>query len=129
MQRTLPGPFAARELGHGVWHLSAGGSAAPQLYLTIPGNVGSGVLKDPGIRRLQLEWRDDGVTVSVTGTHGVGILTASTAIVHEARERLYDGLPLAGFDAQAKQFWKRVFLLIRIPGGRFLLRFLARRKR
>ena len=37
-----------------------------------------------------------------------------------------DILPLAQFDQKAKRFWGRVFRLMRIPGGRYLLRFLAR---
>jgi hypothetical protein len=39
---------------------------------------------------------------------------------------LYDSLPLADFDRSAQRFWNRVFRVMRLPGGRFLLRFLAR---
>jgi hypothetical protein len=42
---------------------------------------------------------------------------------------LYEALPLAGFDATARRFWRRVFLLVRLPGGRYLLRLIAQRKR
>ncbi len=38
---------------------------------------------------------------------------------------LYDSLPLVKFDADARRFWRRVFGLVRIPGGRYLLKFLS----
>ena len=37
--------------------------------------------------------------------------------------------PLAGLDEKARRFWRRVFRLVRIPGGRHLLGVLARRSR
>jgi hypothetical protein len=51
------------------------------------------------------------------------------AIVHEPLPKLYAELPLAGFDERARRFWRRVFRLVRIPGGRHLLGVLARRPR
>jgi hypothetical protein len=36
---------------------------------------------------------------------------------------------LADFDARARRFWRRVFVLVRIPGGRRLLGMLARASR
>jgi hypothetical protein len=38
-------------------------------------------------------------------------------------------LPLVSFDDKARRFWRRVFRLVRIPGGRHLLGVLARRNR
>jgi hypothetical protein len=37
---------------------------------------------------------------------------------------LYESLPLVSIDADARRFWRRVFRLVRIPGGRFLLKIL-----
>ena len=51
---------------------------------------------------------------------------ATSAIVHEPLGHLYESLPLVKFDAKARRFWRRVFRLVRIPGGRYLLKFLAR---
>jgi len=34
--------------------------------------------------------------------------------------------PLASIDADARRFWHRVFRLVRIPGGRYLLKLLTR---
>jgi len=46
---------------------------------------------------------------------------------HRARTgtELYAALPLAQFDRRARRFWRRVFLLVRIPGGRSLLGMLT----
>jgi len=57
------------------------------------------------------------------------VLKTRNAIIHEPLTRLYEGLPLASFDPAARRFWRRVFRLVRIPGGRHLLRFIARRSR
>jgi hypothetical protein len=81
------------------------------------------------ITTLGVEWRVDGVRLALSGANGVRYLTAGSAIIHEPRVHLYEALPLAAFDSDAKRFWKRVFRLMRIPGGRFLLRFLARGRR
>jgi len=54
---------------------------------------------------------------------------ARTATIHEPRPELYQGLPLVVMDDAAKRFWRRVFLLARIPGGRRLLRWIAERSR
>jgi hypothetical protein len=132
IRRTLTGPFQTQDLGGGLWQVTAGTSAAPaalEIYLRIPAAAGAMLLTQPGIRRLDVAWSADGVVVNVAGTSRTGVLEASSAIIHEPQNRLYDALPLAGFDAQARRFWRRVFLLVRIPGGRHLLRLIARRKR
>jgi hypothetical protein len=50
-------------------------------------------------------------------------------IVHEPLGRMYESLPLAGIDANARRFWRRVFWLVRLPGGRYLLKLLTRGRR
>lgn len=128
-RRTLSGPFVACDLGGGLWQLTAAAPAALEIYLRIPAAAGGAILAQREIRRLDVEWRADGVMVQVMGAGGAGVLEASSALIHEARDRLYDALPLAGFDAAARRFWSRVFLVARMPGGRHLLRWIARRKR
>jgi hypothetical protein len=54
---------------------------------------------------------------------------AQSASIQEPQNALYERLPLASFDARAQRFWRRVFLLARLPGGAALLRALARRRR
>ena len=132
IRRTLTGPLSTRDLGGGLWQVTAGtpaAAAALELYLRIPAAADAMLLTQPGIRRLDVAWGADGVVVHVAGASRTGVLEASSAIIHEPQNRLYDALPLAGFDAQARRFWRRVFLLVRIPGGRHLLRLIARRKR
>jgi hypothetical protein len=59
----------------------------------------------------------------------VARVEAAAAIVHEPARNLYAALPLAEFDGRARRFWRRVFLLVRIPGGRSLLGILAHASR
>jgi len=125
-QRTLSGPIQVQHLGAGLWQLTA--AAAVQVYLRVPTASRSAALEQRPIQQLVLQWRHGGVTVSVTADAGVRVLEASTAVIHEAQNRLYEALPLAGFDARARRFWRRVFWLLRIPGGRYLLRLIARRR-
>jgi hypothetical protein len=129
-QRTLSGPIQAQHLGGGLWQLTAGAAAAGavRVYLRIPSVSRSAALEQRPIQQVDLQWRDGGVRVSVTTDAGVGVLEASTAVIHEAQNRLYEALPLANFDVRARRFWRRVFLLIRVPGGRYLLRLIARRR-
>jgi hypothetical protein len=128
-QRTLSGPILAEHLGGGLWQLTVGAAAAVRVYLRVPAGGRAAALEESPIQRIVLQWRDDGVTVRVTGGAGEGVLEASTAVIHEAQQGLYDALPLAAFDARARRFWRRVFLLMRIPGGRYLLHLIARRRR
>lgn len=88
-----------------------------------------GVLSTGGILAITVEWGSYGVNITVSSTAGVRQLTADSVIIHQPRPGLYAALPLAGFDAAARRFWRRVFLLMRLPGGRFLLRFITQGKR
>jgi hypothetical protein len=129
LKRTLSGPVRAEELSDGFWRLTVGAPDAVQVYLRFTPGTDCAGLQDRGIRALDLQWLANGVSVRVAGTGGVRVLEAETAILHEAQSRLYDALPLTGFDAKARRFWQRVFWLIRVPGGRYLLRLIARRRR
>ena len=127
---SLPGPFTGEHLGAGLVRLvgAAGAVAATEVYLRLPGPEASGVL-EPDIARLDLNWRPAGVTVTVSARGGTRRLEADSAIVHQPKNDLYRALPLAEFDRDARRFWWRVLGLMRIPGGRLLLRAIARRRR
>ena len=127
-RRSVAGPIRAQDLGGGLWELTAAVPDAAQVYLKVAPGTDCAALQDRAIRHLDIEWHAAGVSVRVMGAAGGGVLEAGTAIIHEGRAHLYEALPLAGFDAKARQFWRRVFLLIRIPGGRYLLRLIARRR-
>jgi hypothetical protein len=131
MRRNFTGDFAAQDLGKNVWRLTRG---APQridviVQGTRPGATPSSVARAFGteaVTNLGIEWHSDMALLSFMSGDRVETVEAANVIVHEPLRHLYEGLPLAQFDQKAKVFWGRVFRLMRIPGGRFLLRFLAR---
>jgi hypothetical protein len=130
MRQSLPGPFSAMKLNPGLWQLTAQAADGARVYLHGATPEASKLLEDTRIAALEFEWRTDGVMVMVrvTGADGVRYFKSESVFIHESKARLYDNLPLASFDAAAQRFWKRVFRLIRIPGGRLLLGAIARRR-
>jgi hypothetical protein len=72
-------------------------------------------------------WQQRGALVTLTAGGGLMQIRARTVILHEPKAQLYDGLPLVRLDEAARRFWRRVFWLVRIPGGRRLLGLVARR--
>jgi hypothetical protein len=127
-QRRLSGPFGARDLGHGAWALSDVPSGT-EIYLKGAEPDAAQVLAAGRIDAVVLEWLHDGVGLALERGSKVARLRAGGAIVHQQSGQLFDGLPLASFDSDARRFWRRTFRLVRLPGGRYLLRFLARRSR
>jgi hypothetical protein len=131
MRRNFSGEFAAQDLGKNVWRLAR---AAPhRVDVIVPGarqgSAASSVARAFGteaVTNLGIEWHSDMALLSFMSGDRVETVEGATVIVHEPLRHLYAGLPLAEFDQKAKTFWSRVFRLVRIPGGRFLLRFLAR---
>lgn len=127
MQKTVSGPFTVRHSGVGAWQLTT--QTGVEVLLTGTGADSTDILQGPGFDTLVLEWLADSVRVTTRGAQGVRSLVTSSVLIHEPRPKLYEVLPLAGFDAAAQRFWRRIFGLMRIPGGRYLLRFIARRGR
>lgn len=128
-RRSLPGPFSATRLNSGLWQLTAETPDGARAYLRGAGPEASKLLAGMRITALEFEWRTDGVMVRVTGAEGVRHFKSESVFIHTPATRLYDSLPLASFDTGAQRFWKRVFRLIRIPGGRLVLGAIARRRR
>jgi hypothetical protein len=127
MQKTVSGPFTVRNLGAGGWQLTT--QTGVEVLLRGAGAAAPEILQETSLASLRLEWGTDAVRVTTRDAQGVRSLVSRSALVHEPRPRLYEKLSLASFDADAQRFWRRVFGLIRIPGGRYLLRFIARRGR
>jgi hypothetical protein len=127
--RNVSGPFSARKLRTGRWHLYTEASVGAELFLEGVRAEDGEHLQGKVFASLGLEWHADEVSVTLAGVTGVRHLSASSAVLHEPQPRLYEALPLAVFDAGAKRFWNRVFSLLRIPGGRHLLRFIAASRR
>src|SRR5580693_8893999 len=128
-RRSFRGQFLAHSLGPRVWRLAR--SHPPALEIIVRG----GEFDAPrlsslaGCTQLCLEWRESDVELSIESPSGNTCMTAASAIVHETQPQLYEGLPLAEFDPAARRFWRRIFRIVRIPGGRYLLGFLTRRSR
>ena len=129
IRRSLAGPFSAAKLNSGLWQLTAEVPDGARVYLRGAAPEAPKLLADMRITALEFEWRTEGVIVSTTVAGGVRHFKSESVFIHTPAARLYDSLPLASFDADAQRFWKRVFRLIRIPGGRFVLGAIARRRR
>jgi hypothetical protein len=129
MRRNLPGTFLTRELGAGAWRLSRGQGAPIEVFLRVADAEAAEAFRLPAVSDIDIEWRAESVLLTMTSAARRRTIKAQSAIVHEPLGHLYAALPLASFDDQARRFWRRVFRLVRIPGGRFLLGVLARRTR
>jgi hypothetical protein len=124
MRRNLPGTFSVRDLGRGAWRLH---SEPAHVSVIVRGAEGSAL--PAAVRDIDIEWRADDVLLSVTSDGQRRVIRSQTVIVHEPLADLYAALPLADLDDKARRFWRRVFTLVRIPGGRHLLGLLARGSR
>lgn len=87
------------------------------------------VFRPPTVSDIDLEWRAGTVALALTSAERRRSIRTQGAIVHEPLPRLYEALPLASFDEKARRFWRKVFRLLRIPGGRYLLGVFAHRSR
>jgi hypothetical protein len=128
MRRKLPGTFLARDLGEGAWRLSRGEAAPIDVFLRGAESGAAEALRSAFVRDIDIEWRAEMVLLTMTSAEQQRTVKAQSVIVHEPLARLYEALPLATLDANARRFWRRVFRLVRIPGGRYLLGALARRR-
>jgi hypothetical protein len=127
MRRNFSGPLTSRVAADGTWRIAR--SSPPEMQIIVIGADPNSVRAcGTTLREASVEWRAGSVLVT-TSSPRAATIEARSAIVHEAVPNLYAGLPLAQFDARARRFWRRVFLLVRIPGGRRLLGTLARASR
>jgi hypothetical protein len=128
MRRNFANPCSARDTNLGTWRVDCG--ASPQAHIIIRG-ADSRALAACGatFNEVGVEWQPRRVLLSMLAKGRVATVEAAAVIVHEPAADLYAALPLADFDARAQRFWRRVFLLVRIPGGRSLLGILTRLSR
>lgn len=125
-RRNFSGVFLPQDCGHGAWHL---GSVAPREIAVILQGTDRDAARALGttpVADVCIEWDANSALLSFTSAGRAAAVRAAVAIVHEPMPVLYDHLPLVKFDAGARRFWRRVFRLVRIPGGRHLLRFFTR---
>jgi hypothetical protein len=128
-RRNFSGAFQPKTLGDGAWQLSRRAPHEIDVFLlgAEPGAAqafGAAPIVDLGIA-----WNAETVLLTFLSGERASSVSAASAIVHEPLERLYESLPLASIDADARRFWRRVFRLVRIPGGRYLLKLLTRSRR
>jgi hypothetical protein len=129
MRRNLPGAFLTHGLGAGTWRLSRSHPAPIEVFLRMADADAAEAFRLSTVSDIDIEWRAGTVALTLTSAARRRTIKVLSAIVHEPQMHLYAALPLASFDDKARRFWRRVFRLVRIPGGRYLLGVLARRSR
>ena len=129
LRRNFSGAFLPQDRGNGAWQLSRPAPHEINVFLRdaergAQRSFGTGPLLDLGI-----EWHAEKVLLTFMSDDRVASVEAASAIVHEPLDHLYERMQLVSIDADARRFWRRVFGLVRIPGGRYLLKALARSRR
>ena len=127
IERTLTGAFRARHLAADAWQLTTGAAASAEILLSGVERDAFAALDGAMPSAVCVAWTEAGATVTLISPGVSTQFRARAATIHEPRPQLYDGLPLVVLDDAARRFWRRVFWIARLPGGRRLLRWLARR--
>ena len=128
IERTLRGTFRARPLAADAWRLTTDIEAAAEVYLAGVGSDAGAALAGSTAIAVSVKWSGARAAVTlISAAEGARQFNSRTVIIHEPRPRLYDGLPLVVLDDAARRFWRRVFWISRLPGGRRLLRWIAQR--
>ena len=129
IERTWTGAFRATHLGKDSWQLTMGVAGSPEIYLSGVDRNAFAALDGATPSAVTVAWSDAGATITLISSGASTQFGSRTATVHEPRPQLYQGLPLVVLDTAARRFWRRVFLIARLPGGRRLLRWIAQRTR
>ncbi|HXC08937.1 MAG TPA: hypothetical protein VNV61_08400 [Steroidobacteraceae bacterium] len=129
MRCHLPGKFTAQDLGGGAWRLARRNPMPAEVLLRGADPRAAEVLSSHDLGDIDIEWQTATVELWATSSGRRTAIASHSAIVHEPMAQLYEGLPLARIDGKSRRFWRRVFWLVRIPGGRLLLAAVARRTR
>src|ERR1700722_6583567 len=129
MRRNLPGSYVTRALGEGAWRRSRSEPLPIDVFVRGADFRAAETLRPSAVRDVDVEWRAGTAALTPPGGGRPPSRSVQSASVHEPLGRLYEALPLVSLDAKARRFWRMVFRLVRIPGGRYLLGALARRNR
>jgi hypothetical protein len=129
IERTLTGAFRATHLAADAWRLMTGAAGSAEICLSGVDREASAVLDRARPSAVSVAWSSAGATVTLISPDATTRIGSRTATLHEPRPELYRGLPLVTLDDAARRFWRRVFFIARLPGGRRLLRWIAQRTR
>ena|ERR1700733_3123753 len=129
MRCSLPGTFLTRNAGQRRWRLSRGEPEPVEVFVLDAAPPPAEFSRALEVRDVDIEWLAGSVGLRFISDGRPVAIQAQGATVHEPLPRLYAALPLARLEEPERRFWRRVFCLVRIPGGRYLLGFLARRTR
>jgi hypothetical protein len=129
MRRQLSGTFLTQMLAEGAWRLSRRGPDPIDIFVRGADASAAQAFRQAEVEDIGIEWREGEVKLTLTSAERPVVAAVRSAIVHEPLPHLYEMLPLVTLDARARRFWRNVFRLVRIPGGRRLLGVLARRRR
>jgi hypothetical protein len=122
----LTAPFDVEDCGKGLWCLRQHTALEIAIYVQGPMPFAQLVKSES----LIIDWLDGGDTSLSLGLPSQIItVPVKSAFVHEPRPTLYGALPRPELDARTMRFWRRVFALVRLPGGQFLLGWLSKRTR
>jgi hypothetical protein len=128
-ERTLTGAFRATHLAADTWRLTTGVAGSAEIYLFGVDRDAFAALDGSTPSSVTVAWSSAGTRVTLISPGASTRFEARAAAIHEPRPKLYQGLPLVVLDDAAKRFWRRVFFIARLPGGRRLLRWIAQRAR
>jgi hypothetical protein len=125
-QLTVCAPFDIEDCGNGLWCLRR--QQPPMVSVYLRGFAPPAQLAE--CTAMSIDWPDgSGAVVSIALPSQSVTIRVAGAFAHEPRGQLYGALPLPGFGAGPRRFWRTVFGVVRVPGGRFLLGWLADRSR
>jgi hypothetical protein len=127
VERMPTGLFRATHLAADTWRLT--GTDSTEIYLSGVDRDAFAALAGATPGAVTVAWSDAGATVTLISQGAATQIRSRTATIHEPLPQLYRRLPLVMLDEAARRFWRRVFLLARLPGGRRLLHWIARRTR
>jgi hypothetical protein len=129
MRRNYSGAFLPQDRGNGAWQLSRAVPHEAHVFVQHAEPGAASAFGNAPIVDLGIEWRPESALLTFMTGARVASVKASAAIVHEPLGHLYERLPLVSIDADARRFWRRVFRLMRFPGGRYLLKLITRPSR
>jgi hypothetical protein len=129
-RRNFVGSFSAERLGDSLWRLAQVQPATIDVYLRgVEPRAAQLLATAHRLHEVGIEWHDGRVLLTFSLNGHIESLAAAAMFAHEPVPTVLRALPLAEYDARQRRFWQRVFWVVRLPGGRRVLEWMARRAR